>query len=95
MRRARYNEHHEFYVDFSVQAHYDSGDQAASALTFIEGRRTEWTDHTKIQELGLRSAFETVKLEREGKTLLLRAKLTLHQTRYLLYFVSHTLKPRG
>ena len=44
--------------------------------------------------LGLRSAIEEAILEQRGDTVTLEAKLTMHQTRYLLAFVNRALAPR-
>jgi hypothetical protein len=43
----------------------------------------------------LKSALDRAQIEQAGAALLLNVRLTLHQTRYLLRFVTRALRPRS
>jgi hypothetical protein len=44
--------------------------------------------------LGLKSALDSAVIEQSGAALLLHVQLTLHQTRYLMRYVTRALRPR-
>jgi hypothetical protein len=85
------DEHHAILRGY---AYYKTTAQAEAALPVFDQLRLEWIDHPQAQYLGVKAALEEAKLEREGKTLTLEAKITMHQVRYLLGYVSRALKPR-
>ncbi|MFI5308500.1 MAG: hypothetical protein ACHQ53_14170 [Polyangiales bacterium] len=84
----------EFHIQLRVFGYYESDKRAGAGLERIDELRHAIADHPRVQYLGLRSAIEEAKLERHGDTLTLESVLTLHQTRYLMGFVTEALKPR-
>jgi len=61
----------------------------------MDGLRAELSDHPRVVFLGLKSAVDRAQIEQQGKTLRLKVRLTLHQTRYLMSFVRMVLRPRA
>jgi hypothetical protein len=53
------------------------------------------SEHPRVTFLGLKSAVDKAQIEQQGASLRLTVKLTLHQTRYLMGYVTRTLKPRS
>jgi hypothetical protein len=84
----------EFHARLHVFGYYESDKSAGAALERIDALRHELADHPRVIYFGLKSAMDEAKLERAGDTLELETILTLHQTRYLMAFVSNALKPR-
>jgi hypothetical protein len=84
----------EFHMQLRVFGYYESEKRAGEALGRVEELRHEIADHPRVQYLGLKSAVDEAKLERRGDTLRLETVLTLHQTRYLMAFLTNALKPR-
>lgn len=85
----------EFYASLQVRARYASPADAVAGRGAIDQARVALLDHPKVTELGLRSALEEVAFATEGREVHATARITLHQTRYLLAFASHALRPRG
>jgi hypothetical protein len=85
----------ELYASLRVTARYASAGDAEVARAAVEEARVGLLDHAKIAELGLRSAFEEVALSADGRDVRATARVTLHQTRYLLSFAAHALRPRA
>ncbi len=84
----------QFYVDLVVRGSYASKSAAEDALLVMDHLRQELTKHPRVIYLGLTSALERARIEADGAGLQLKVRLTLHQTRYLLKFVSQILRPR-
>ncbi len=84
----------EFHVRLRAYGYYESGERAQTALARVDELRHALADNAQVQYFGLRSAIDEAKLERKNDTLQLETILTLHQTRYLMAFVSKALKPR-
>jgi hypothetical protein len=85
----------EYHATLVAYGYYRTPAQAEYAEAKVDALRRGWIDHPRAKFLGLDSALQDATLERRGDTLTLRVKLTLHQTRYLLEFVSRVLDPRG
>ncbi|MGD8863543.1 MAG: hypothetical protein PVI30_26250, partial [Myxococcales bacterium] len=85
----------EYHATLIAYGYYRTAAQAEYARGKVDELRRGWIDHPRAKYLGLDSALEDAILERRDDTLTLRVKLTLHQTRYLLDFVSRVLDPRG
>jgi hypothetical protein len=85
----------EYYAALRAYGYYDSNARAEAALPEIEKLRSQLATHPRVSYLGLRTAIDEAKIERRGDTIILDARITLHQVRYLLTFVSMALKPRG
>jgi hypothetical protein len=84
----------EFNAELRAYGYFASSAAAEAALPYFEALRTEWAEHPQAQYLGLRAALDEAQIGRDGRTATLRARLTLHQVRYLLAFVSRALRPR-
>jgi hypothetical protein len=84
----------QFHTDLRVAGNYRSTSAAADALQSMEGLRQELSDHPRVVFLGLKSAIDAAQIEQAASTLRLSVRLTLHQTRYLLGFLSRALRPR-
>ncbi len=84
----------QYHTELRASGRYGSEAEAAAALAYIEGVRRDWSNNPRVIFLGLKNAFETAELEQSGAALVLRVQLTLHQTRYLLGYVSRALQPR-
>lgn len=84
----------QFHTELRASGRYGSDDEAAQALSFIDGLRTQWSTHPRVIFLGIKHAIDTAEITQDGAALVMRVTLTLHQTRYLLAFVSKTLSPR-
>ena len=89
--------HHidEQYARLRIFGYYESAPAAAAAAARIEQLRPAASEHPRVTYLGLKSAVEEATLSQAGRTLTLEARLTLHQTRYLMRMVSKLLQPRG
>jgi hypothetical protein len=85
----------EYYAALRAYGYYDSSARAEAALPRIETLRKQLATHPRVLYLGLRTAIDEAKIERVGDTITLDARVTLHQVRYLMTFVSMALKPRG
>ena len=84
----------EYYAALRVYGYYDSSARAEHALPEVEKLRSQLATHSRVNYLGLRTAVDEAKIERTGDTITIDARITLHQVRYLLTFVSMALKPR-
>lgn len=84
----------EFHTELRAIGLYGDARSAEGSLAFVDALRRLWLEHPRVRYLGLQSALEEAVLAREAATISLTVKLTLHQTRYLLAFVRHTLKAR-
>jgi hypothetical protein len=84
----------QFHTELRVAGNYRSASAAAEARESMESLRRELTDHPRVVFLGLKSAMDAAQIEQAANTLRLTVRLTLHQTRYLLGFVSRALRPR-
>jgi hypothetical protein len=85
----------QFYTDLAIAGNYTSASEATEALGIMDGLRAELSDHPRVVFLGLKSALDRAQIEQQGKTLRLKVRLTLHQTRYLMSFVRMVLRPRA
>lgn len=81
----------EYYAGIAVIGRYENSAKAAAAQAYIEGLRTRLLDHSQVKYLGLVSALTAGKLRHRGRYLILDLKVTLHQARYLLEFVSDSM----
>jgi hypothetical protein len=84
----------QFHTELRVAGNYASASAAAAGSQSMESFRDQLSDHPRVVFLGLKSALDTARIEQERNTLRLSVRLTLHQTRYLLGFVSRALRPR-
>jgi hypothetical protein len=84
----------EFNADLRVYGYYESAKRAASALPHVEALRTQMVEQPRVNYLGLRSAVEEATIARAADTITISTRLTLHQIRYLMAFVSRALAPR-
>lgn len=84
----------EYNAELRVFGYYASEQAASAAFARFETLRTELAGHPRAAYLGLRSAIDEATANHQGSTVTLRTKLTMHQTRYLLAFVSRALSPR-
>jgi hypothetical protein len=85
----------QFSNELRIRAQYPSGERASEALAVLESLRSELSQHPKVIFQGLKSAVDAAQIEQLGAALRLRVKLTLHQTRYLMGYVTRALKPRA
>jgi hypothetical protein len=85
----------QFNTELSVRAQYRSPQAAAEAQTALAALQHELSDHPRVMFLGLKSAVDKAEIEQLGAALRLHVKLTLHQTRYLMGYVTRALKPRA
>ncbi|HTU60089.1 MAG TPA: hypothetical protein VMF89_16670, partial [Polyangiales bacterium] len=85
----------QFSNALQIRAHYPSAERAREAQVVLEGLRRELSEHPKVIFQGLKSAVDAAEIEQLGAALRLRVKLTLHQTRYLMGYVTRALKPRS
>ena len=83
----------EYYAELRLFGYYESPARAAAAATQLETLRPQWAEHAQVKYLGLQSAIREAQLSTAGSTLTLDAKVTLHQTRYLMHAVSRLLQP--
>ncbi|HKP62781.1 MAG TPA: hypothetical protein VJV78_38860 [Polyangiales bacterium] len=84
----------QFHTDLRVAGNYRSARAASEALQSMESLRLELSNHPRVIFLGLKSAMDAAQIEQSASTLRLSVRLTLHQTRYLLGFVSRVFRPR-
>jgi hypothetical protein len=84
----------EFHARIAAIGKYESPERAATALRRIDELRRQWIDHPRASYLGIKAALETAELTRDGEHLTVSMKVTLHQTRYLLAYVTRALRPR-
>ena len=85
----------QFSTELSVRAQYASVSTAADALELLEAQRHALSDQPRVSFLGLKSAVDKAELTQQGSALRLQVQLTLHQTRYLMGYVTRALKPRA
>jgi hypothetical protein len=85
----------QFNNELRVRAQYASAAAAAEALTVMDTLRRELSDHPKVVFLGIKSAIDQAQIEQQGSALRLQVRLTMHQTRHLMGYVTRMLKPRG
>jgi hypothetical protein len=83
----------QFNTELRVRGQYASSASAAEALTAMDALRRELSDHPRVIFLGLKSALDRALIEQSGSALSLRVRLTLHQTRYLMRYVTRALRP--
>lgn len=84
----------QFNTELRVRGQYASPLAAAAAMSIMDGLRAQLADDPKVTFLGLKSAIERAEIQQKGAALLLSVRLTLHQTRYLMRFVTRALRPR-
>jgi hypothetical protein len=82
----------QFNTDLRIRGQYESQAAAAGALTAMDDLRKSLSDNARVVFLGLKSAMDSAVIEQDGAALLLHVRLTLHQTRYLLRYVTHALR---
>jgi hypothetical protein len=89
--------HHidEHYARLRIFGYYESPAAAEAALEHVEALRPGMLEHSRVTYLGLRAAVEQASVTQDGRTLTIDARLTLHQTRYLMRMVAKLLAPRG
>jgi len=85
----------QFNTELRVRGQYASAATAAAAASFMDGLRVQLADDPKVVFLGLKSAVERAEVQQKGAALLLSVRLTLHQTRHLMRFVTRSLRPRA
>lgn len=85
----------QFNTGLTLTGHYPSSTAAAAARSELDGWRATLSDHPRVIFLGLKSALDNAQIEQDGRTLRLRVRLTLHQTRYLMAYVSRLFRPRA
>jgi hypothetical protein len=83
----------QFNTELRVRGQYESPAAAAGALTAMDALRQELSDNARVIFLGLKSAMDRAVIEQHGSALALNVRLTLHQTRYLLRYVTRALRP--
>jgi hypothetical protein len=83
----------QFNTELRVRGQYASSSDAAQALTAMDALRRELSEHPRVIFLGLKSALDTAVIEQSGSALSLHVRLTLHQTRYLMRYVTRALRP--
>jgi hypothetical protein len=85
----------QFSTELRVRAQYPSAERATEAQAVLEGLRRELSEQPRVIFLGLKSAVDAAEVQQLGAALRLTVKLTLHQTRHLMGYVTRTLKPRA
>jgi len=85
----------QFSNELRIRAQYASKERASEAQAVLEGLRPALSEHPRVVFQGLKSAVDAAQIEQLGAALQLRVKLTLHQTRYLMGYVTRALKPRA
>lgn len=85
----------QFNTELRVRAQYRSAEAAAQAQAALAGLQHELSDHPRVMFLGLKSAVDKAEVEPLGAALRIHVKLTLHQTRHLMGYVTRALKPRA
>lgn len=85
----------QFNTDLQLRGQYASEEAATAAIGAMDTLRQQLSNHEKVLFLGLKSAVDKAEIEQKGAALVLHVKLTLHQTRYLMRFVTRTLRPRS
>ncbi|HEX4353230.1 MAG TPA: hypothetical protein VHZ95_09955 [Polyangiales bacterium] len=85
----------QFNTELRVRGQYESPAAAANALTAMDALRQQLSNHPRVIYLGLKSAMDSAVIEQQGSALALHVRLTLHQTRYLMRYVSHALRPKS
>lgn len=85
----------QFNTELRLTGQYASKDAATSAIATMDALRKELSNHERVLFLGLKSAIDKAEIEQVGAQLQLHVQLTLHQTRYLMRFVTRTLRPRS
>jgi hypothetical protein len=83
----------EYYANLRAYGYYESGERAHEALPRIEALRGELGKHPRVAYLGLRTAIDEATIDQRGDTIVVDARITLHQVRYLLTFIAMALKP--
>jgi len=84
----------QFNLALRVRAQYASPAEASEALAAMERLRVQLSEHPKVTFLGLKSAVDRAQIQPLGAALQLDVRLTLHQTRYLMRYVTRSLRPR-
>jgi hypothetical protein len=84
----------QFNTELRVRGQYASPSAAGAAMTAMEALRAKLSDDPKVIYLGLKSAIDRAAIIQEGAALALQVRLTLHQTRYLMRYVTRALRPR-
>ncbi len=85
----------EFHCELRATGRYESPERAQAAMASAQALRKELGSNGRVIYLGLQNAVEQATLTQEKAALVLRMTLTLHQTRYLMQYVSAVLKPRA
>jgi hypothetical protein len=85
----------QFNTELRVRGQYAAPEAASAAMSVMDALRRQLVDDPKVSFLGLKSAIERAEIEQKGAALTLSVRLTLHQTRYLMRFVTRALKPRA
>jgi hypothetical protein len=84
----------QFNTELRVRGQYLSSAAAGEALAAMDALRRQLSDDPKVIFLGLKSAMDSAQIERSGAALTLHVRLTLHQTRHLMRYVTRALRPR-
>jgi hypothetical protein len=85
----------QFNSELRVRGEYPSTDAAAAALVAMEATREQLSNDPKVIFVGLKSALDSARIEQDRSALQLQVRLTLHQTRYLLRYVTRALRMGG
>lgn len=85
----------QFHTDLRVRGDYASASSASEALAIMDELRRSLSAHPRVTFLGLKSAIDAAQIEQHGSALGLQVRLTLHQTRYLMRYVTRALRPRA
>lgn len=85
----------QFRNELRIHADYPSSEHASEAARALQELRVQLSEHPKVIFQGLKSAVDEAQLEQRGAALVLRAQVTLHQTRYLMRHVRRALKPQN
>jgi hypothetical protein len=85
----------QFNSELRVRGQYASPTAAADALQAMDALRVSLGNEPKLIFLGLKSALDNAQLEQSGAALHLQVRLTLHQTRYLLRYLTRALRLGG
>jgi len=82
----------QFNSELRVRGQYASQGDAGAALQAMDALRKSLSDEPQLIFLGLKSALDSAQLEQDGAALRLQVRLTLHQMRYLLRYVTRALR---
>lgn len=83
----------EMHAGLAVIGQYESKAKATEAKKYLLGVRDKLLDHSQVKFLGLVSALEAAEIQQDGRYLVLDMRLTMHQTRFLLDYLSDIMRP--